>query len=182
MKWFKLILIFMVTCPALAQVRLVSYDKSSDTDFSAFNTFKFYRFEVSNDEVLKTKKDRIEYLKQSIISEMEARGFQYAEKDADLLINIGIVITDVTQTRETSIRDAPRYVGQRNYHWEAEEIVVRKYQEGTATIDFIDRQKNVMVWQGVVEAMVKEKEKAGKKNIDKGVQKLFNKFPVEVME
>jgi len=31
----------------------------------------------------------------------------------------------------------------------------------------------------VVEAQVKQKEKAGKKNIDKGIQKLFKKFPVE---
>jgi len=180
MKRLMVLLILIAQWPAFAQVRLVSYDKSNDIDFSSFDTFKFYRLEVSNDEVLKTKKDRIEYLQQSIISEMEARGFQYVNEEPDILINIGIVITDVTQTRETTINEASRYIGQRNYHWEAEEVVVRKYQEGTVTIDFVDRANSEMVWQGVVEAQVKQKEKAGKKNIDKGVQKLFKKFPVEV--
>ena len=40
-------------------------------------------------------------------------------------------------------------MGQRNYHWESSEIVVREYEEGTVTLDFVDRAKNLMVWQGV---------------------------------
>jgi len=164
---------------AIGQVRIVSYDKSKDVDFSHFKTFKFYKIEVDDELVIK-RKDRIEYMMQQIAKEIEARGFSQTDGEADLLINIGVVVADVTQTRETTVQDAPVYMGQRRYHWEAEEIVVREYQEGTATIDFVDKVNNELVWQAVAVGTLKEKDAKGRKNIDKGVKKVFKKFPVAI--
>ena len=72
--------------------------------------------------------------------------------------------------------DAPRYIGQRNYHWESEEVVVNRYKEGTVTVHFVDRQTNKLVSEGIASAVVVEKDAAVRKNIADGVQKLFEEM------
>ena len=70
-------------------------------------------------------------------------------------------------------------MGQRNYHWESGEIVVREYDEGTVTLDFVDRAKNLMVWQGVAAGTITDNMKKRDKRINTAMAKLFKKFPVK---
>jgi hypothetical protein len=55
----------------------------------------------------------IQLLKAAIDKEMQDRGFSKSE-NPEMWMNIGIVIEDKVQTRQTNIRDAPLYIGQRN--------------------------------------------------------------------
>ncbi len=70
-------------------------------------------------------------------------------------------------------------MGQRNYHWESEEIVIGHYKEGTVTLDLVDANKNKMIWQAISGGVVSEKREKNKKKIVRGVQKLFKKYPVK---
>ena len=160
---------------------LVSYNKNEDVDFSKYKTYQIYSLDVKNIPEFEPKKTGINLLIVEIHKQMTARGYKKVTESPDLMINLGITITAEVQTRETDIRDAPRYTGQRNYHWESEEIVVRKYAEGTVTLDLVDNGKNEMIWQAVSAGALSEKREKNKKKIVKAVQKLFKKYPVPAL-
>jgi hypothetical protein len=85
------------------------------------------------------------------------------------------VVEEKVQTRETTIRDAPMYMGQRNYSWQSQEVPVGTYEEGTVTVDLVDRKKNERVWEGVASSVIVKKDEASQKNIADGAEKLFAK-------
>ena len=163
---------------SFAQV-LVSHDESDNLDLSKYKTFKIVKLDIKTVPEFEPRQEGISQLMQEISNKMVERGFESTDSDeADLLINLGVTVTEEAQTRETNIRDAPRYIGQRNYHWESEEIVISYYKEGTVVMDLVDREKAEMIWQAVVRGVVAEKKREkNKKRISKGVEKLFKKFP-----
>jgi len=107
--------------------------------------------------------------------ELESRGLQQGE-NPDLAVNIGVVIEEEVQTRETDYRDI-RYMGQRNYHWEVEEVVVGVYKVGTISVEMVDTEADNAVWEES-SSNVLRKQKNARKRIDKGVARIFKKFDV----
>jgi len=64
------------------------------------------------------RKDRIEYMMQQIAKEIEARGFSQTDGEADLLINIGVVVADVKSilvSQYSQDSDFPHSVVIRNF-------------------------------------------------------------------
>lgn len=159
---------------------LVSYNKSDNVDFTKFKTFQVYSLDVKNIPEFEPKKAGLNLLIEEINKQMNARGYKKVKENPDLIINLGVNITSEVQTRETDIRDAPKYMGQRNYHWESEEVVVQKYTEGTVTLDLVDTHKNEMIWQAVSSGTLSKKREKNKKKIVKAVQKLFKKYPIKI--
>ena len=160
---------------------LVSYDKKEDVDFSKYKTYQIYGLDVKNIPEFEPKKTGLNLLIVEINKQMNARGYKKVAENPDLMINLGVAITAEVQTRESNLRDAPRYMGQRNYHWESEDIVVREYTEGTVTLDLVDNTENKMIWQAVSAGVLSEKREKNKKKIVKAVQKLFKKYPVRAL-
>ena len=118
---------------------------------------------------------------EAVDKEMTSRGYTKSGVKSDLLVNVGLVIEERTQTRETDIREAPVYYGNRNYSWQTQEVAVGTYRVGTVTIDVVDLKTSTMIWQGVAESVINEKrslEKA-RKNIHKIMAELFDKYPVK---
>jgi len=177
MKKFVVILFLAIPLSGFSQI-LVSYNKTDDTDLSSFKTFKVLGFKVETHPEFEPKRQGMNTLIQEINNQMMARGYVRDDENADLILNIGVTITKEQQTRETDIRDAPMYIGQRNYSWKSEEIVTGIYNEGTVTLDVVDKANNTMVWQAVVSSVLAEKREKNTKRIIRGVQKLFKKYPV----
>lgn len=161
---------------------LVSYNKSEDVDFSEFKTYQIYSLDVKNIPEFEPKKEGLNMLLEEIHKQMVARSYEKVSENPDLVINVGVTITEEVQTRQTDIRDAPRYFGQRNYHWESEEIAIGKYTAGTVTLDIVDTAKNEMIWQAVSTGVLDKKREKNKKKIVRGVQKLFKKYPVKAIK
>ena len=160
---------------------LVSYNKSENVDFSKYNTYQIYSLDVKNIPEFEPKKAGLNLLVEEINNQMISRGYEKVKENPELIINLGVSIMDEVQTRESDIRDAPRYMGNRNYHWEAEEIVVRRYTEGTVTLDLVDTSKNEMIWQAVSAGTLEKKREKNKKRIVRAAQKLFKKYPVKTI-
>jgi len=160
----------------------ISYNKADNVDFSKFKTFQVYGLDVQHTPEFEPKKEGLNLMVEEINKQMSIRGLEKTQENPDLKINIGLVISKQTQTRETSLRDAPQYIGQRNYHWESEEIVQRRYTEGTVTLDIINTESNEMIWQAVSRGILEKKREKNKKKIIKGVKKLFKKFPIEIIK
>ncbi len=180
LKKFGLVFLFLAI-PFLGMSQLlVSYNKAANVDFKKYKTYQVYGLNVTTIPEFEPKKESINFLITEIDKQMAARGYQKVKKYPDLILNIGIVITAEQKTSQTDIRDAPRYMGQRNYHWESQEIVVQNYNEGTVILDVVESENNKLIWQAVSKGMISASIDTNLSRITKAVKKMFNKYPVKV--
>ena len=162
---------------ACMPVRVVDYQKSSNIDLKQFKTYSYHAIEEPETKGAHFS-ENMEILIHSIDSEMSRLGYTKMESDGDLLLNIGISVDEKIQTRETNFReDGMRYMGQRNYHWESQEVEVNRYKEGTIAIDFVDAKNKQLVWQGTVAGTVTDNRKKIEQRINTAIANLFKKFP-----
>ena len=154
-------------------------DSRPGVNLARYKTYNFVDETARNDSAFISSGSNIFDLKRAVTREMETRGFQKADQP-DLLVNIGMVTEQRTQTRESNFQTdgAPYYIGQRNYRWQAGDIPVGQYQEGTVTIDLVDAARKELVWQGTTSAILSRKPTRAAKQIDEGVADVFAKFPV----
>jgi len=170
-----LIFLFLIAC---SPVRKVATYQKQDANWTPYETFNYLDISFPAATDFPGSEREIKVLKAAISREMGLRGF-LKTKSPHLLINIGITIRDRKTTRETTIRDAPIYIGQRNYQWESEEIVVEEYQEGMVTIDMIDAKTDQLIWQSVIAGILTANDKKMDDRIMKGIEIAFEDFPVE---
>lgn len=170
---FSLLLFVLSGC---SSVKIVQVDQDPNTNFKDYKTYNFYKMNIDNGTTLEPEKANLELLLNEINSKMKARNYKRTE-NPDLMINIGIVVTEEVQTRETSLSDAPRYMGQRNYHWQSEEVVVGYYNNGSVAIDLVDTKKNTLVYHAVAKSVLSKKKEKNQKKIKEAVQKIFNQLP-----
>jgi hypothetical protein len=169
---FSLLICFLAGCSA---VKIIKVDQDASVNLKDYKTFNFYTMNIDNQTSLEPEKKNLDLLLNEIRNEMEAKNYTKAE-NPDLMINVGIVITEEVQTRETNINDAPRYMGQRNYHWESEEVVVGTYNDGTVAIDLVDTKTDALVYHAVARSVISSKKEKNQKRIKDAVNKIFSKF------
>lgn len=165
----------MITGLSCTPVYVSYVDQDSSVDLSDYKTFGFKEFSVVNETALEPQEANFEKIKNAIRRELQARGFTESESP-ELLVNIGVTLSEGIATRETTIRDAPVYIGQRNYRWESEEIVVDRYEKGTVVVDIVDAAENSLIWEGVVEGVISANQNKIEKRINLGMEKIFKKF------
>lgn len=165
----------MFTLTGCSGVNVLETHMDEHFDLGRYKTFDFFRLEASGDTAENFSRN-VELLKQAITHELESKGLRPSLASPDLLVNIGIVVEQKVQTRQTSIREAPVYIGQRRYHWESKEVEVGRYREGTVTVDLVDSKDNKRVWEGAVEGVIPEREKNLRNRINDGVKALFEKL------
>ena len=177
---FALLFVVMVSGTAQAQVSS-DYDKS--TDFSKYTTYAFAGWHDDSDRILsKFDKDRI---LSSLKAELDSRGMQLVEKDADAVFTLFVHVDEKTSTTAYT-----NYVGGYgygyNYGWvvypaygggmTSTTISERDYQEGTLIMNMYDDETKDMVWQGILVTEVERPEKR-EHTIPKKMHKLMKKFP-----
>jgi hypothetical protein len=175
MRTTKYFAVMLVTLLACSGVNVLETEADEDFQLSRYTTFDFFQLEASGDTAENFSRN-VSLLRQSITRELESKGLERTSVSPDLLVNIGIVVEEKVQTRETTIREAPIYIGQRRYHWQSEEVEVGRYREGTVTVDLVDRAENKMVWEGVVEGVIPQKQEKLQERINEGVEALFEKL------
>ena len=168
---FALLLVLASGC---VPVRTITNGDLNE-DISKYESFDFFDFSYESYDSSSFDPGRVAFLKEAIRTSLETKGFKKSNKP-DFLINLGVVIQQKSQTRETDPRYDMNYVGQRNYHWEREEKVVSYYEEGALTVDFVDTDSNKLVWQGTVIGIRTSNEKKMKKRISHAVEDLFKKI------
>jgi len=162
-----------------ANEQLTQVDQKTGINFRRYKTYNFMDAVARNDSAFLRSGTGIFDLKLAVTQELERRGYRKAEQP-DLWVNIGIVNQTRIQTRPGDFRtDAvPRYIGQRNYHWDARDVPVGQYQEGTATIELVDAARKEQVWQGTTTSVLSRSASRSAKQITKAVESVFEQFPV----
>ena len=173
--WVGLLLLYFTNC---TPVSVVSTKKQPNTDFAAYQTYNFLDVSFKNDSMADVNRQEVQLLKNAIARQMESLGYRQSA-DPDLWVNIGIVVEDKVQTRNTNIQEAPVYIGQRRYHWEVEERVVDKYKQGTVTVDVVDAERRERVWEGIAAGTLTDNLKKLEKRINEAMEMLFDKYPAK---
>lgn len=174
-----LFVVCCILCQCTPSAR-ISSELAPEADFSQYKTFDFYQLEASGDTLSTKFSSRTRSMAYAIEQEMKAKGYSRTASNPDLLINIGIVVEEKKQTRQTDFRtDAPRYIGQRNYSWKSEEVTVGIYREGTVTVDLVDRATNKRVWEGVAREIIPNRDDRVEKAIGTGVKLLLKDVPAK---
>ncbi|GGF48401.1 DUF4136 domain-containing protein [Echinicola rosea] len=173
---FSALLSLLAVASACTVGKVIDTNQSENFKLENYQSFDFYKTDLDIDK-LPTYAQRVDWIKEAIKENLESRGVQQDTENPEMLVNIGVFIEEKVQTRETDLMsDPPMYMGQRNYHWEVQEIPVGTSNEGTFTLDFVDKTTNEMVWQGVGKSIITKKDQAAKKNIKDATQKLFTKI------
>lgn len=176
----KILSIFLIgLLAACTSVKISNTESAANTDFEKYKTFGFYKLMASGDTTTSGFFERVDVLKSAISDELNKRGYTQSN-NPEILVNIGIQIEKKTQTRQTDWRTdgAYRYMGQRNYSWKSEELVVGHYKEGTVTIHMIDVAQNRMIWKGTAQDILPRNSTKIPEAAAAGMKALFAKYPI----
>lgn len=175
----KFILLAVIACFGCSGVTIKNVQQAEGFALSKYKTFGFFAVDASGDALGQNYAANLELLRKAITKQFLAKGFSQVDANPGVQVNIGIVVSQEVQTRETSFTnpgDRMAYMGQRNYSWHSQEVVVGNYKQGSVTLDLVDRESGKLVWQGTATSVVPEKQKNVPAVIEEAMTLLFQKL------
>lgn len=162
-----------------------NYDEN--VDFSQFKTYAFAGWSPESDKrVNEMDKVRVE---NAFKAELDARGMTYVEKDADAVFTLFVVVNTKTSTNAyTTYTGGYGFYGGWGWGYGGMGMGIggsyttyseSSYNEGTLVVDMYNDADKKMVWQGVIQTVVKDNPKKRQKTIPMKVKKLMKKYPVK---
>ena len=175
---FRMCCLLAAVFLACSPVRVRRTEPADGFALSNYRTFDFYAVETEGDALSPDYGRGVALLQDAVARQLQARGLTRKSADPDLRVNLGIVVNQKVQTRQTNLQtDPPNYIGQRRYTWKSREVEVDRYRQGTVSVHLVDPRKNELVWQGVAEGVVPEKDARLEKTIARGAEALFSRIP-----
>ncbi|UAM96843.1 DUF4136 domain-containing protein [Polaribacter litorisediminis] len=162
--------ILMMSCSGIK----VATDYDSKVDFSQYKTFAFYRPGIDRADISDLDKKRV---LRAIEFELVAQGFVKSD-DPDLLISIFTKSRRKVNVQQNSNWGYGFGWGFNPWMGSMNNINVNEYTEGTLFIDFIDKEKKELVWQGIGTGALKiENRDKKEERIKLFVKEIISRFP-----
>jgi hypothetical protein len=171
-------------CASCASQRTadVRVNLAPNADLSSYSTFGFpeqtgtdrggYSTIVTND------------FKAAVTEQMQMRGYRYVDANPSLLVNFYANVRERTEVRSRPGGGAAfGYYGYRYGLYDAwpmygESVDTVTYPIGTANVDVVDAQKRQLIWEGVAEGRLRDKDMENPREaISSAVTQLFARFP-----
>jgi hypothetical protein len=152
----------------LAQQVKTDYDRGAN--FSQYKTFSWEKVQTQDPLWV----DRI---KASVNAALTAKGLTPVESGGD----IAIVAIETTQNQQTLNTFYDGFGG--GWRWRGlggfgdSTTTVDTYKVGTLVVDLFDAHAKTLLWRGSSSDTISDKSDKNIKNLDKGVQKMFDHFP-----
>ena len=152
----------------LAQQVKTDYDRGAN--FSQYKTFSWEKVQTQDPLWV----DRI---KASVNAALTAKGLTPVESGGD----IAIVAIETTQNQQTLNTFYDGFGG--GWRWRGlggfgdSTTTVDTYKVGTLVVDLFDAHAKTLLWRGSSSDTLSDKSDKNIKNLDKGVQKMFDHFP-----
>jgi hypothetical protein len=159
----------------------IRVNQAPDANLSSYSTFGFpeqtgtdrggYSTIVTND------------FKAAVKQQMEMRGYRYVDENPSLLVNFFANVRERTEVRSRPGAGGAGYYGYRYGLYGAwpmydNEVETVTYPIGTANIDVVDASKKQLVWEGVAQGRISDKDmEHPREAIDSAVTQLFSHFP-----
>jgi hypothetical protein len=175
----KIIIALGLTMSALwgcSSYRITRNQLDQSAAWKSYQTFAFVDTNRIDATPYTAYQAAVANVKRVVAAELTQRGYQQTNNNPDLLVNIGAVVNEKTQTRSTTIYEAPGYTGQRRYRWQSQEVPVSTYDEGTVRIHVVDTQREAAIWDVTVSSVLSRKN-ATPVQFGEAIAKVFAKFP-----
>ncbi len=177
MKKGILLLLGIMLFSSCSSVNVV-VDYDSKADFNQYKTFAFYKPGIDKAVVSDLDKKRI---LRAIEIELLAKGFEKSDKP-DILVSIFTKSREKVNVNLNNNNFGGFYgFGRNPYMYGINNGVnVSQYAEGTLFIDFIDKEKKELVWQGIGTGALRNLSREKKEiRIKEFVKEIISKFPPE---
>jgi hypothetical protein len=159
-------IVLLAATASFAQQVKTDYDRS--TDFSQYKTYSWEKVQTQDQLWV----DRI---KEAVNAALTAKGWTQAPSGG----NVSIVAIEMTRTQQTLDTFYTGFGG--GWRWGGgfrdATTTVDTYKVGTLVVDLFDANSKKLVWRGSSSDTLSDKSDKNIKNLDKGVQKMFNHFP-----
>ena len=173
MKILKLLfLLCLVILTSCSSVKVVT-DYDTKVDFTSYKTFAFYKKGIDKASVSDLDKKRI---MRAVEAELLAKGFSKSA-NPDILVSIFTKSREQVNVSDNNIGIGwgwgynPWFYGRTN-------ININQYTEGTLFIDFIDKNTNELIWQGIGSGAMKMSNIEKKEErINEFVYKIISTYP-----
>jgi len=160
------LVVFVLTAASFAQQVKTDYDRNAN--FSKYKTFSFEKVQTADPLWV----DRI---KSAVSSALTAKGMTQVDSGGDISI-IAIEMTNTQQTLDTFYNG---FGG--GWRWGGRfgdaTTTTETYQVGTLVVDLYDSSTKELLWRGSASDTLSNKSSNNIKNLDKGVEKMFKKYP-----
>lgn len=163
--------VFFTANASFAQQVKTDYDRNAD--FAQYKTYSWEKVQTPNPLLV----DRI---KAAVNAALAAKGWTAVESGGDISI-VAIAMTRDQQTLNTFYDGFGGGWRWRGFGGFGESTTtVDTYKVGTLVVDLFDAKTKNLVWRGVCSDTLSDKSDKNIKNLNKGVQKMFQHFPAEL--
>ncbi|MCU1259803.1 MAG: hypothetical protein JWO80_2688 [Bryobacterales bacterium] len=159
-------IVLLFAAASFAEQVKTDYDRSAD--LSQYKTYSWEKVQTQDPLLV----DRI---KEAVNGALAAKGWTPVESGG----NVSIVALEMTQNHRTLNTYYDGFGG--GWRWGGgfgtSTTTVDNYKVGTLVVDMFDANTKKLVWRGSASDTLSDKSDKNIKNLDKGVQKMFDHFP-----
>src|ERR1700687_1063568 len=175
MKSFRTTAVFTVFFVAMlgaAFAQQVKTDFDHQANFSQYKTYSWQEIKPPN-SLWDAR------IKSAVDAQLAAKGWTQVDSGGDVAI-VAIATSHTERTLQTFYDGMGGGWGWRRFGgggFGESTTTEQDYKEGTLVVDVYDAKTKQLIWRGSAEDMVSNKPETNEKNLNKGVEKMFKKFP-----
>jgi hypothetical protein len=169
----------MAVCIAISLFALTPvFAQHVETDFdhqANFSQYKTYSWE----EIKPANSLWDSRIKNAVDGQLSAKGWTQVASGGDVAV-VAIKTTQTQRTLQTFYDGFGGGWGWRRFGgggFGESQTTEQDYKDGTLVIDLYDAKTKMLIWRGSAEDTLSSKADKNEKNLDKGVEKMFKKFP-----
>jgi hypothetical protein len=162
--------LFLVAILSAAFARQVKTDFDHQASFSQYKTYSWQEIKPAN-SLWDAR------IKSAVDAQLAAKGWTQVDNGGDVAI-VAIATTHTQKTLQTFYDGMGGGWRWRGFGGMGEATTTEQdYKEGTLLVDIYDAKTKHLIWRGSAEDTVSNNADKNEKNLNKGVAKMFKKFP-----
>jgi len=167
-------LIFSLALPALAQKTHIDFDGAT-----AFNKYKTFQFEEARRDLRQVSPSLHDDVIKQLSGYLSEAGLTAVREDPDVYItyfvadgnNLEVALTDLRYAYGPNFRPGNYWDGGVGTRDVSKKVYI--FREGTVIVDVWDREREILVWRGMVTGGLKKDYHKNEKKLAKGLKKLM---------
>jgi hypothetical protein len=178
MKMRKKVIVFIGLALLLANASFAQQVKTDYDRTANFSKYKTYRWEkVQTPDPL-----WVDRVKAAVNAALAAKGWTQVESGGD----ISIIAMEINRNHQTLNTFYDGFGG--GWRWRGfggfgeSTTTSETYTVGTLVVDLFDAKTQMLVWRGVSSDMLSDKSDKNIKNLNRGVEKMFQHFPPDALK
>src|SRR6202162_561593 len=162
--------LFFVDMLGAAFAQQVKTDFDHQANFSQYKTYSWQEIKPPN-SLWDAR------IKSAVDAQLAAKGWTQVDSGGDVAI-VAIATSHTERTLQTFYDGMGGGWRWRGFGGMGESTTTEQdYTEGTLVVDLYDTKTKQLIWRGSAEDMVSNNAEKNEKNLNKGVEKMFKKFP-----